>query len=146
MRMKLPEISVVVPLYNEEDSVAILHRRISDAMQLADEGRLAILYLDDAMLNACGCTNNDTEGLINLPLTAREIQAVVFFRVGPTGEVRVSMRSKGDVDVNAIAKTLGGGGHKNASGCSVTGTFDDLKPLFERKMLEQIEAAGSQTS
>ncbi len=48
---------------------------------------------------ACGCTNNDTEGLINLPLTAREIQAVVFFKAGPEGEVRVSMRSKYDVDV-----------------------------------------------
>ncbi len=55
-----------------------------DRMELADDGRLAVLYMDDAMLAACGCTHNDTEGLINLPLTAREIQAVVFFKVGPT--------------------------------------------------------------
>ena len=54
-------------------------------MELVDHGRLAVLYLDDAMLEACGCTHNDTEGLINLPLTAREIQAVVFFKVGPDG-------------------------------------------------------------
>ena len=57
-----------------------------DSMDLADEGRLAILYMDEIMLPLCGCTHNDTEGLINLPLTAREIQAVVFFKVGPTGE------------------------------------------------------------
>src|ERR1700752_3838931 len=43
-----------------------------DSMELADEGRLAILYIDEAMLTSCGCTHNDTEGLINLPLTARE--------------------------------------------------------------------------
>src|SRR6476620_422611 len=72
-----------------------------DSMQLADAGRLAILHMDDAMLAACGCTHNDTEGLINLPLTAREIQAVVFFKVTPAGEVRVSMRSKYDVDVRS---------------------------------------------
>ena len=83
------------------------HDQMLDSMELADDGRLAILYLDDAMLNACNCTNNDTEGLINLPLTAREIQAVVFFRVGPTGEVRVSMRSKYDVDVRRVAGVFG---------------------------------------
>jgi hypothetical protein len=54
----------------------------------------------------CGCTHNDTEGLINLPLTAREIQAVVFFKVHRTGDVRVSMRSKYDVDVRRVASGL----------------------------------------
>ena len=42
------------------------------------------------------------------------------------------MRSKGDVDINAIAKEFGGGGHKNASGCSATGDLEDLKRLFQR--------------
>ena len=55
-------------------------------------------------------------GLINLPLTVKEIQAVVFFKEDGPGDWRVSMRSKGEVDVNAIAKEFGGGGHKNASG------------------------------
>jgi phosphoesterase RecJ-like protein len=53
------------------------------------------------------------------------------------------MRSKGEIDVNAVAKEFGGGGHKNASGCSATGRFDDLKLLFQRKLLQQIDAAGS---
>ena len=76
------------------------------------------------MLAACGCTNNDTEGLINLPLTAREIQAVVFFKSGPDGDVRVSMRSKYDVDVRRVASEFGGGGHKNAAGFTVDGPLD----------------------
>ena len=70
-----------------------------DDMELVDDGRLAVLHLDDEMLQAAGATHNDTEGLINLPLTAREIQAVVFFKIGTDGQVRVSMRSKYDVDV-----------------------------------------------
>jgi bifunctional oligoribonuclease and PAP phosphatase NrnA len=110
-----------------------------DSMELADEGRLAILYMDETMLSSCGCTHNDTEGLINLPLTAREIQAVVFFKVGPTGEVRVSMRSKYDVDVRAVAGQFGGGGHKNASGFTVTEPLDQVRPRIIKLIVEAIE-------
>jgi phosphoesterase RecJ-like protein len=98
-----------------------------DRMQLLDDGRLAVLYMDDAMLGACGCTHNDTEGLINLPLTAREIQAVVFFKVAPDGDVRVSMRSKYDVDVRMVATVYGGGGHKNAAGFTVPGPLEQVR-------------------
>jgi bifunctional oligoribonuclease and PAP phosphatase NrnA len=98
-----------------------------DSMELLDEGHLAVLYMDDRMLDACGCTNNDTEGLINLPLTAREIQAVVFFKVGPDDELRVSMRSKYDVDVRRVANDFGGGGHKNAAGFTVKGSLENVR-------------------
>ena len=111
-----------------------------DTMELVDDGRLAVLYLDDRMLDACGCTNNDTEGVINLPLTAREIQAVVFFKIGSTSEVRVSMRSKYDVDVRAVANVYGGGGHKNASGFTVPGTLAEVRP----QIIERLVAAITQ--
>ena len=99
-----------------------------DSMQLLDDGRLAVLYMDDTMLSACNCTSNDTEGLINLPLTAREIQAVVFFKMTASDAVRVSMRSKYDVDVRRVANEFGGGGHKNAAGFTVTGPLADVQP------------------
>jgi phosphoesterase RecJ-like protein len=111
-----------------------------DSMELADNGRLAVLYMDDAMLAACGCTHNDTEGVINLPLTAREIQAVVFFKVSADGEIRVSMRSKYDVDVRLVATRYGGGGHKNAAGFSVPGPLSAVRP----KIVEQLTRAISE--
>jgi bifunctional oligoribonuclease and PAP phosphatase NrnA len=107
-------------------------------MELIDEGRLAVLYLDDQMLTTCGCTHNDTEGVINLPLTAREIQAVVFFKVGPTADVRVSMRSKYDVDVRAVASTYGGGGHKNAAGFTIPGRLADVRPQIVERLVAAI--------
>jgi bifunctional oligoribonuclease and PAP phosphatase NrnA len=109
-----------------------------DAMELIDQGRLAVLYLDDAMLSACGCTHNDTEGLINLPLTAREIQAVVFFKVSSDGIVRVSMRSKYDVDVRMVANGFGGGGHKNAAGFTVDGPLEHVKPAIIERLVRAI--------
>ena len=109
-----------------------------DSMELIDNGRLAVLTMDDEMLKICGCTHNDTEGVINLPLTAREIQAVVFFKVGSAGEVRVSMRSKYDVDVRAVANAYGGGGHKNAAGFTVPGRLSDVRPPIVDRIVTAI--------
>jgi bifunctional oligoribonuclease and PAP phosphatase NrnA len=120
---------------------AVLHK-----MELDPAGRLATVYVDRKLAAACGGTYEDTEGLINLPLTVKEIQAVVFFKENTTDEWRVSMRSKGEVDINTVAKEFGGGGHKNASGCTVTGNFEDLKNLFREKITEQIDkAVGTST-
>lgn len=111
-------------------------------MQLDPTGRIAIVSVDRQLAAACGGTYEDTEGLINLPLTVKEIQAVVFFKENGPDDWRVSLRSKGDIDVNAIAKQFGGGGHKNASGCSALGSFEMLKALFEAKLAEAIDKAG----
>ncbi|HLG57218.1 MAG TPA: bifunctional oligoribonuclease/PAP phosphatase NrnA [Vicinamibacterales bacterium] len=110
-------------------------------MELDATGRIATVFVDQKLVRDSGGTYEDTEGLINLPLTVKEILTVVFFKeVGP-GEWRVSMRSKGDIDVNAIAKEFGGGGHKNASGCSARGALSALKILFEQKLSHAIDLA-----
>jgi phosphoesterase RecJ-like protein len=49
------------------------------------------------------------------------------------------MRSKGDIDIAAVAKEFGGGGHKNAAGCTVTGAIDGLRTMFIEKMERAIE-------
>jgi len=115
-----------------------------DSMELIGGGRLAVLYMDDAMLAACGCTHNDTEGVINLPLTAREIQAVVFFKASSVGEIRVSMRSKYDVDVRLVANHFGGGGHKNAAGFTVSGPLETVRPEILKRLTRAIQE-GLQT-
>ncbi len=110
---------------------------VLSAMQIDPSGQIAIVYLDHDMARAAGGTYEDTEGLINLPLTVKEIQAVVFFKQIEGEEYRVSMRSKVDIDIGAVAKEFGGGGHKNAAGCTVRGGIDALQKVF----LEKIEAA-----
>jgi len=110
---------------------------VLSAMQIDPTGRVAIVYLDHEMARAAGGTYEDTEGLINLPLTVKEILAVVFFKQVEGDEYRVSMRSKGDIDIGAVAKEFGGGGHKNAAGCTVTGAIDALQKIF----IEKIETA-----
>ena len=110
-------------------------------MEMDATGRLATVFVDRKLAAECGGTYEDTEGLINLPLTVKEIQAVVFFKENGENDWRVSMRSKGNIDVNAVAKQFGGGGHKNASGCGAKGTFEELKRLFCDRIMEQIDRA-----
>jgi phosphoesterase RecJ-like protein len=113
-------------------------------MDLLDGGRLAAMYLDDDVMNATGTTYNDTEGLINLPLTAREIQAVVFFKLGADGDIHVSMRSKYDVNVREIAARHGGGGHKNAAGFKIKGPVSAIRDGVLKELSDAI-ALGMQS-
>ena len=109
---------------------------VLSTMQIDATGRIAIVYLDHEMARAAGGTYEDTEGLINLPLTVKEIQAVVFFKQIEGEQYRVSMRSKGEIDVSSVAKEFGGSGHKNAAGCTVSGGIDQLQKQFVA-MIEQ---------
>jgi phosphoesterase RecJ-like protein len=90
------------------------------AMELHHDNQLAVLYFDDELLTSCGATVDDTDGLVNIPLGAKDVVAVALVKKQATGEFRVSLRSKGDVDVRAVAQLWGGGGHRNASGCTLT--------------------------
>jgi phosphoesterase RecJ-like protein len=110
---------------------------VTQAMELDPTGRIAVLYLDRAIAAATRGDYDDTDGLINQPLTVKDIQAVVLFRHAEGNQYRVSMRSKGAIDIGAIAKGYGGGGHKNAAGCTAAGAIDTLRKTF----IEQIERA-----
>jgi phosphoesterase RecJ-like protein len=119
---------------------------VLSGMQLDASGRVAIVCVDQKLARDSGGTYEDTEGIVNLPLTVKEIEAVAFFKEAGPDDWRVSMRSKGEVDVNAIAKQYGGGGHKNASGCSANGSFSQLKELFIEKLQQAIWTASSSST
>ena len=91
-----------------------------DTMRLEARDRIALLHVDDALLRDTGCPPDDLDGLINLPLSAREVQAVIMIK-NLDGTTRVSLRSKGGVDVRSVAASFGGGGHRNAAGFSLDG-------------------------
>ena len=74
-----------------------------------------------------------------MPLAAREVEAVVYMREVQPGAYRVSLRSKGDLNVARIAEKFGGGGHKNASGCRVTGDWDERENELVSTLIEAVE-------
>ncbi len=88
---------------------------------LKREGRVAWMHVTRAQIDYCGAFDEDAEGLVNYVISIAGVQVAVFFREMPDRRYRVSLRSKGAVDVAAIAESFGGGGHHNASGCSLDG-------------------------
>ena len=110
--------------------------RLLESMQVQGGGRVATLYVDDDILGATGGAADDMEGVINMPLAARDLQAVIFLKA-LSDVTRVSLRSKGQVDVRAVAASFGGGGHRNASGFVLSGTRADV----QRRVLAAVVAA-----
>jgi phosphoesterase RecJ-like protein len=118
---------------------------VMSTLETDGRGRLAVIRLDRATVDWSGGELDDTEGLVNLPLTVPEIQAVVFFKEADHGTWRVSFRSKGTIDVGAVAARFGGGGHRNAAGCTVSGPLDAARativPLVDKAIDEGITGA-----
>src|SRR5579872_849446 len=85
------------------------------------EGSLAWIWVTQEQMAQAGAKEEDCEGLVNYALSIHEVEVAVFFGELPDGRFRVSLRSKGQLNVAAVAEQLGGGGHNCASGCSVDG-------------------------
>ena len=103
---------------------------VMNGMVIVDEGRVAMLAITRQTMDDLNGTNDDLEGLINFPLTVKDIEAVAFFKEIGDHEWRVSLRSKGSVDIGAIAREFKGGGHTNAAGCSTSGDLDTMHRQF----------------
>lgn len=85
------------------------------------ENHLAWLWVTHEDTLHCHATDDDSDGIVDYALGVEGVQAAFFLRELPEGRVRVSLRSKGRINVAAIAELLGGGGHENAAGCTLDG-------------------------
>ncbi len=107
--------------------VVRLTAAVLTTLELLAGGRLAVITCDRAMLDAAGAHAEDTENLINIPRAIEGVRVAVFFKAFTDGSVRVSLRSRADLDVQAVARAFGGGGHRNAAGCTVGGSLADAR-------------------
>jgi phosphoesterase RecJ-like protein len=88
---------------------------------LKREGRLAWLWVTHQdMVRTCA-VEEDCEGIVNTCIGIAGVEVAIFLRELPEKRVRLSLRSKGKVNVALISERLGGGGHGNASGCTLNG-------------------------
>jgi phosphoesterase RecJ-like protein len=115
---------------------------VMNGMVIVDEGRIALLSITRQTMDDLRGTSDDLEGLINFPLTVKDIEAVAFFKEVGDHDWRVSLRSKGNVDTGAIARANGGGGHTNAAGCSARGALDDVNKQFAQLLAEAVRRKG----
>lgn len=104
-----------------------------------ESGRVASLRQELSMAESSGAVDGDNNGFVNFPLMAKEVLAVVYMKETRTGRYRVSLRSKGDINVAKVAEKFGGGGHKNAAGCRIEGDWDEVEQVMVQAVLEAVE-------
>lgn len=110
--------------------------RVLASLEIEAGGRIASITTLRGDLREFRCGKDALEGFINYPRSIVGVEVAVSFREEDGGVFRVSFRSKGRVDVSAVAVRFGGGGHRNASGCTVPGSLPDVK----RKVFEALSA------
>ena len=106
------------------------------------EGPLAWIWVTQEQMNRAGATEEDCEGLVNYALSMGDAHVAIFFRELPDRRYRVSLRSKGTVNVANVAEHFGGGGHKCASGCSLDGPLAIAVARIVERLRAEAVAAG----
>jgi phosphoesterase RecJ-like protein len=103
------------------------------------EGSLAWISVTQEQMQRCHAKEEDCEGLVNYALSMQGVEVALFFRELPDLRLRVSLRSKGKVDVAAVAEHFGGGGHHCASGCALDGPL----PIAAAKIIKELRLRPS---
>ncbi len=85
------------------------------------EGRLSWMWVTHKDIVRTCAAEEDCEGIVNYALSIADVEVAAFLRELPERGIRLSLRSKGKVNVAAIAERLGGGGHECAAGCTLEG-------------------------
>ncbi|MGE5235120.1 MAG: DHH family phosphoesterase [Acidobacteriota bacterium] len=110
-------------------------------LELHAGGRIAMVSCDRAALEATGAEPADTENLVNIARSIDGVRVAVLLKAFKEGAVRVSLRSRDDTDVRAVAASFGGGGHTNAAGCTVPGTLDTARRAILDLLVPLMESA-----
>jgi len=112
-----------------------LHGAAMQKARLYANNKIGVISADQNLLDQTGTTIEDCEGLINQVRKVKDVLVAISLREEGFQTVKFSLRSWGQVDVRAIASSLGGGGHRNASG----GTLYSSLPEAEHNVVQEVK-------
>lgn len=102
-------------------------------LQRTEDGKIAWVAIPRSAFEAAHAHEEETEGIVNFVRSVRGVKVAMMLRESPNRKVRVSLRSRGAVNVALLAQQFGGGGHENAAGC----TLETSLPEAERILVEE---------
>lgn len=123
---------------NNPASRVTLLARVLDTLTLSTDGRVALITVTQAMLDEAGLDAAMLDTFINHARGIQGVQVAIQLAEQKDGW-RISLRSKGTIDVSELAAQFGGGGHRNAAGCTIRGTMESV----QSKVLEAAESLCS---
>lgn len=101
-------------------------------------GGIAVAVITDEMFGSTGTSSEDTENFVNFPLMMDDIKVSALIRQTDKDSWKVSLRSKGDIDISEIAAAFDGGGHRNAAGYKVDATLAETEECLLKKLKEVV--------
>ncbi len=110
---------------------------------LHHDGNLAWLWVSESDMDRTHAAEEDCEGIVNYAIAIAGIEVAVFLRELRNHDVRLSLRSKGRVNVASIAERFGGGGHESASGCTLDGPLPVARERILQYLRSEMEAAAA---
>ncbi|OPY73422.1 MAG: Bifunctional oligoribonuclease and PAP phosphatase NrnA [Syntrophorhabdus sp. PtaU1.Bin058] len=113
----------------------LLLGRIFSTLRTFDDGRVAMAYVTGEMFEDTHSTREYTDGFAEILREIRGVEVAILLRQVGDRQYKISMRSKGTVDVAEVCGIFGGGGHKNAAGCHIDGDITEV----ETKILEAMK-------
>ncbi|PIQ88269.1 MAG: hypothetical protein COV72_09150 [Candidatus Omnitrophica bacterium CG11_big_fil_rev_8_21_14_0_20_42_13] len=117
----------------------IMFKKALDTLTIDDTGKIAWLKMDMDLPDSQSCFDQ-TDNVMDFARRIKDIRACFLLRRAKNkNEVRVNLRSKGNVDVSKVARFFGGGGHRNASGCTVKGSFAEVESLVFKQVKKAIK-------
>jgi len=136
LRVGISPEKVASQLY-EQRSLGQLHvlGEMLSGIQLQGDGKIAWGLISQEMLNRGQITLQETEGFVNYPRSLKGVEVAVIFKEEGLRRYRVSLRSKGTIDVGRVASAFSGGGHHNAAGCTLSGELAEVR----KRVLEEIQ-------
>ncbi|MBK05996.1 MAG: DHH family phosphoesterase [Deltaproteobacteria bacterium] len=108
--------------------------RTLDTIEIDPTGQLAYLTITEEMYEQTGADQDMTDGFINFARGVKGIEAAVLFRQKGDDAWKLSMRSRGKIDVSQVSSQFGGGGHHNAAGAVIEGTLEEAKAIVTKAM------------
>lgn len=115
-----------------------IERRALDSLEYYYDGTVISMKIELNWINELGACEDDMESISSIPGQIEGVKAAATFRQIGENEYKVSVRTNGEADGSAVCKEFGGGGHKMAAGCTVSGNYDELKKLFANRLHEGI--------
>ncbi|PIO48157.1 MAG: phosphoesterase [[Chlorobium] sp. 445] len=107
-----------------------------------EDGAIAYLFVPQSLLRETGVGLSDTERLLEYLLGLPETKIAIMFIEMPDGNTKISFRSRGDFAVNLLAKYYGGGGHKNAAGCTAPFPLKETIPKVLQQCIQILRAGN----
>ena len=103
-------------------------------LTLHENGQISTLYVD----HKTHAMNGDLDGVVDHAMSIDGVEVALFLKEQKPGQQRVSLRSRGKVDVNRIARQFDGGGHILASGCEIKGSVNEVQARLLYLVREQL--------